>query len=118
MSQVVALTTELGEEKEEAARASAEVDKLTRLLRDKERLLLEASDLLGAAEAHCSATHAQATLSKLNSSFLFLFFVVILLLFSFSTSFFSFFLYFLSSWFNVETRLQSLRHHLSLIRSS
>ena len=94
MSQVVALTTELGEEKEEAARASAEVDKLTRLLRDKERLLLEASDLLGAAEAHCSAAHSQATLSKLNSSFRL--FVVILLLFSFSTSFFSFFIYFSS----------------------
>ena len=50
---VTSLMAELKEEKEESARASSEVEKLTVLLKDKERLLSEASELMMEAERHC-----------------------------------------------------------------
>ena len=50
---VTGLMAALKEEKEESARVSNEVGKLTALLKDKERLLSEASELMMEAERHC-----------------------------------------------------------------
>jgi kinesin family protein 5 len=50
---VTNLLAELKEEKEESIRVSSEVEKLTSLLKDKERLLSEASELMVEAERHC-----------------------------------------------------------------
>lgn len=51
--QVVGLSAELAEEREESARAQLETTKLGVLLREKERLLADAGALLGAAEKYC-----------------------------------------------------------------
>jgi hypothetical protein len=52
-SKLAALSAELSEEREESARQGQEVAKLTALLKDKERLLIEAGELMKEAERHC-----------------------------------------------------------------
>ena len=59
-SRVAALTAELSEERDEARRVMREVDKLTLLLKDKERLLQEASALMKEAQAHVESHRSRA----------------------------------------------------------
>jgi kinesin family protein 5 len=57
---VVALATELSEERDETLRARTEVSELTAVLREKERLLGDASELLRGAERHCEGLRARS----------------------------------------------------------
>jgi kinesin family protein 5 len=59
-SKVAALTAELAEEREEAGRVTKEAEKLTEILKEKERFLSEAADLLRDAERHTEGLRAQA----------------------------------------------------------
>mmetsp|Transcript_4449 Transcript_4449/g.13275 ORF Transcript_4449/g.13275 Transcript_4449/m.13275 type:complete len:720 (-) Transcript_4449:752-2911(-) len=52
-AKMAALAAELSEEREEVTRRGQEVEKLTILLKEKERLLVEASELMKEAERHC-----------------------------------------------------------------